>query len=131
MLQVLNFKNWQDDLMDRWLPPGVLNMISMQRVAINRVPWDELDRFADLTVYQTLPWINFVAQAQSAEPMIAMVKENGNTVGYFTGPHYQKVWFENPGQSFSWVDHEFSRFQFASRIFSSPGTGNAPFLRLR
>ena len=75
-------------------------MISMHRVAMNRVPWDELDRFEDRTIFQTLPWINFVAQTQAAEPMIAVLKENGNTVGYFTGLIIKKFGFRILGSPF-------------------------------
>jgi CelD/BcsL family acetyltransferase involved in cellulose biosynthesis len=72
----------------------------MQRIDINRVPWDELDRFADRTIYQTLPWINFVAQTQAAEPVVAVVKENGETIGYFTGLIVKKFGFKILGSPF-------------------------------
>jgi hypothetical protein len=75
-------------------------MISMQRLAINHVPWDELDRFPDRTIFQTLSWINFVAQTQAAEPMIAAVKENSNTIGYFTGFIIKKLGFRILGSPF-------------------------------
>jgi CelD/BcsL family acetyltransferase involved in cellulose biosynthesis len=76
------------------------HMISMQRMAIDQVAWDELDRFPDRTIFQTLPWINFVAQTQAAEPLIAAVKENSNTIGYFTGLIIKKFGFRILGSPF-------------------------------
>lgn len=60
-------------------------MISVRRIDINQVPWDELDRFKDRTLFQILPWLKFVATTQNAEPVVAAIKENGCTIGYFTG----------------------------------------------
>lgn len=60
-------------------------MISIERMDINQVPWDKLDRFEDRTIFQTLPWLKFVAATQRAEPVVAAIKENGHTIGYFTG----------------------------------------------
>jgi len=60
-------------------------MTSIERMDINNVPWDELDRFEDRTVFQILPWLNFVAITQRAKPVVAAIRENGCTIGYFTG----------------------------------------------
>jgi len=60
-------------------------VISLERLAWDDVPWRELDRFHDRNVFQTLPWLNFVASTQGAEPMVAAVKQDGAVVGYFTG----------------------------------------------
>ena len=60
-------------------------MISFERLSLESVPWEELDRFPDRTVYQTLPWLRFVERTQRAEPVVARILENGTPVGYFTG----------------------------------------------
>jgi len=60
-------------------------VISVRRIDINQVPSDELDRFKDRTLFQILPWLKFVATTQRAEPVVAAIKENGCTIGYFTG----------------------------------------------
>jgi CelD/BcsL family acetyltransferase involved in cellulose biosynthesis len=76
-------------------------MISIQMVDIHCVPWDALDNFADRTIFQTLPWINFVAQTQRAEPLIAELKENGNIIGYFSGLIIKKFGFKILGSPFT------------------------------
>lgn len=60
-------------------------MISMERIDLESVPWKEIDRFSDRTIFQTLPWLRFIAKTQGAEPILATVKEDNHVVGYFTG----------------------------------------------
>jgi CelD/BcsL family acetyltransferase involved in cellulose biosynthesis len=60
-------------------------MISFERLSLGSVPWQELDRYADRTVFQTLPWLQFVERTQRAEPIVARIDENGSLLGYFTG----------------------------------------------
>jgi hypothetical protein len=44
-----------------------------------------LEQFSDRTIFQTQPWINFVASCQRAEPVYAAVREGSRVVGRFTG----------------------------------------------
>jgi hypothetical protein len=60
-------------------------MISMERIELSRVPWDVVDRFADRTIMQTRAWLNFIAATKNAEIVVAAVKNDDDTVGYFTG----------------------------------------------
>jgi lipid II:glycine glycyltransferase (peptidoglycan interpeptide bridge formation enzyme) len=60
-------------------------MISMKRIDLEHVPWKELDQFWDRTIFHTLPWLEFIAKTQSAEPIVAIIKDDSQTVGYFTG----------------------------------------------
>jgi hypothetical protein len=59
--------------------------LRLKQVELARVPWDRLDAFADRTVFQTREWIEFIAEAQGATPVVAEVLEDGRAVGYFTG----------------------------------------------
>lgn len=47
--------------------------------------WAQLDQFEDRLVFQTRPWLEFLQRTQGAEPVVAVVKEHGQPVGYFTG----------------------------------------------
>jgi hypothetical protein len=60
-------------------------MISIERIALDRVPWRALEHFSDRTIFQTFPWIQFVSKTQGAEPVVSVIKRNGRTIGYFTG----------------------------------------------
>src|SRR5687767_9594082 len=60
-------------------------MISFERIGLEAVPWDDLDRYPDRTVFQTLPWLRFVEKTQRAEPVVARISRRGEPIGYFTG----------------------------------------------
>jgi hypothetical protein len=62
--------------------------------------WKSLDRFADRTVFQTREWINFVAEAQKAHPVLAELREQDQVLGYFTGLTSSKFGMKVLGSSF-------------------------------
>jgi hypothetical protein len=64
------------------------------------VDWDFLDRFADRTVFQTREWLNFVAETQSATPVVAELKKNGKIAGYFSGLTFTRLGVKVLGSSF-------------------------------
>jgi hypothetical protein len=48
--------------------------------------WGEiLETFEDRTIFQTPGWLSFVAKAQKAEPILAVLKDRGQSLGYFNG----------------------------------------------
>jgi hypothetical protein len=59
--------------------------IVLERVPLDRVPWAELDAFEDRTVFQTRGWLDYVAESQRAEPVIARVLRADQPIGWFTG----------------------------------------------
>jgi CelD/BcsL family acetyltransferase involved in cellulose biosynthesis len=63
----------------------VSSPLTLVRVEPGAVDWAELDRFGDRYVTQTREWIEFVAETQSAEPVVAEVRAGGEVAGYFTG----------------------------------------------
>jgi hypothetical protein len=60
-------------------------MISFKRIDIDEMHWDELRAFKDASVFQTRPWIDFMADFFRAEPVVAAVQSGDQIVGYFTG----------------------------------------------
>jgi hypothetical protein len=60
-------------------------MISFKRLDIKDMPWDKLSAFSDSNIFHTLPWLNFMANVQRAEPVVAAVESAGEIQGYFTG----------------------------------------------
>ncbi|HUO25380.1 MAG TPA: GNAT family N-acetyltransferase [Candidatus Aquilonibacter sp.] len=64
------------------------------------VRWDELDRFADRTVFQTREWIAFVSQSQKATPIVVELREGGEVAGYFTGLTFTRFGVKILGSSF-------------------------------
>jgi hypothetical protein len=62
--------------------------------------WKYLDSFADRTVFQTREWLQFVAESQTAAPVLAEVREASQVVGYFTGLTFSKFGMKVLGSSF-------------------------------
>jgi CelD/BcsL family acetyltransferase involved in cellulose biosynthesis len=59
--------------------------LKLERLDPERVDWQEIERFPDRNVFQTPEWPAFTAKTQQAEPVLASVKERGETVGVLTG----------------------------------------------
>jgi CelD/BcsL family acetyltransferase involved in cellulose biosynthesis len=47
--------------------------------------FSKLDGFADRFGFQTASWLAFIAATQRAEPVVASLRDGGETVGWFTG----------------------------------------------
>lgn len=91
-------------------------MISLERLDLNHVPWEKLDQFEDRTIFQTLPWLNFVAKTQAAEPVAAAVREDGCTLGYFTGLTVRKFGFKILGSPFGGWTTDYMGFNLLPKI---------------
>ncbi len=62
-----------------------------ERLDIQQVRWEDLAGCLDHTIYQRHEWLTFIAHAQHAEPVVAVIKEGDRTVGYFTGLIVQRM----------------------------------------
>jgi hypothetical protein len=67
---------------------------------LSSVDWDRLDSFPDRTLFQTKPWLDFVAEAQNATPLILEIGIDNQPVGYFTGLIVKKAGFKIFGSPF-------------------------------
>ena len=59
--------------------------LTLQRIAPAGADWERMDAFGDRVVFQTREWLEFLARTQRAQPVVAMVMDHGEHVGYFTG----------------------------------------------
>src|SRR3546814_13039434 len=55
-----------------------------RRVPLNDVDWAELDRFADRTHAQRPPWLNYLTAIGAGQPLVALLEDEGKTIGCFT-----------------------------------------------
>jgi hypothetical protein len=63
--------------------------------------WGEiLETLPDREIFQTPQWIRFVAESQGAIPIIAVLKDRSDTVGYFTGLVVHKFGLQILGSPF-------------------------------
>lgn len=61
-------------------------MARFDRTNLDSIGWERtLSAFPDRVVFQTPAWLSFVAETQKAEPVLAVLKEGRQILGYFTG----------------------------------------------
>jgi hypothetical protein len=97
--------NMGNDLVERaprqLLKDGVLQMAArLERIDFSAVNESELDAYWDRDVHQSFGWVNFIAANKSAEPVLAQLRENGKTLGYFTGLIEKRFGFRILGSPF-------------------------------
>jgi hypothetical protein len=69
-------------------------------IDVRSADWKLLDQFADRTVFQTREWLQFVAESQNAQPVLAELREKSEILGYFTGLTLSKFGMKVLGSSF-------------------------------
>jgi lipid II:glycine glycyltransferase (peptidoglycan interpeptide bridge formation enzyme) len=60
-------------------------MISFERIETEKINYEDINQIGEVNVFQTSAWLNFIAEVQNAESVIAAVKSDGRCLGYFTG----------------------------------------------
>jgi len=75
-------------------------MISFERIPIEELPWNELNKYTGASIFHTRQWIEFLADYYHLEPVVAAVKSNDQIVGYFTGLIIKKYGFKILGSPF-------------------------------
>jgi GNAT acetyltransferase-like protein len=61
-------------------------MLILERLAPDQREWERMDALPDRLVFQTQAWLRFVEETQpGTEAVVAAVRRDGETVGYFTG----------------------------------------------
>ena len=75
-------------------------MLRFERIPLEEVDWAQLDAYPDRTIHQTLPWLQFLRQTQQGEPVVALLREGGETLGYFTGMVVRKLGLRILGSPF-------------------------------
>jgi hypothetical protein len=66
----------------------------------DHVPWKDLERCPDHTIYQTREWLTFVWRTQHALPLVAAVNAGNRTIGFFVGSITQKIGMRILGSPF-------------------------------
>ncbi len=60
-------------------------MLRLHRVEPGAGLWADRATYPDRLIFHTPEWLNFVAECQRAEPLLATVTDGGQPVGHFTG----------------------------------------------
>jgi hypothetical protein len=93
-----------------------------ERIDIDSVTDDQLANFPDRNIHQTRPWIRFLESALGGEPVLAELRENGRTLGYFTGLIVREFGFKILGSPFPGWSTTYMGFNLL------PGVGRATAL---
>lgn len=88
----------------------------LQLLDINSVDWSLLSSFHDRTIFQTLPWLNFVAATHEAKPVVAALLESGVTAGFFTGWIVRKYGVRIMGSPFPGSATSYTGFNIQSGV---------------
>jgi len=75
-----------------------------------------LDRFPDRTLFQTKPWLDFVAEAQRAEPCVLKIRMDNQPVGYFTGLIVRKLGVRILGAPFPGWSTQYLGFNLMNEV---------------
>jgi hypothetical protein len=75
-------------------------MLEFRELPWHQVPWDRLDGFADRTVFQTRPWLEFIAETQNGTPVVAELRDGGALAGYFSGLFIRRLGMRILGSPF-------------------------------
>jgi hypothetical protein len=76
-------------------------MARFERLSMDSIDWGKtLSTFPDRIVFQTPAWLSFLAETQKAEPVFAALKEENDTLGYFTGLIVQQFGLKILGSPF-------------------------------
>lgn len=60
-------------------------VLRIERCSYEGCDWEAMDAFADRFATQSGAWLQFLADTQGAEPVVAKVVDERTVVGYFTG----------------------------------------------
>lgn len=75
-------------------------MFSFHRLEPNRVPWEVLDAMPDRVIFQTKEWLQFLAETQNGEWIVAEIRQGSSVKGYFSGVLIRKLGVRILGSSF-------------------------------
>lgn len=59
-------------------------MFSFRSVPLADVPWEELDRYPDRVIFQTLPWLRFLEKNRQVRPVVVEISRGSTLAGYLT-----------------------------------------------
>lgn len=74
--------------------------MKLHQIDFKTADWKLLDSFGDRTVFQTRPWLEFIADSQGATPVLAEVRDGNDVAGYFSGLTFTKFGMKVLGSSF-------------------------------
>ncbi len=60
-------------------------MLTWERLSLDDVDWARLDALPDRVLFQTRAWLEFLADTQGGEPVVAVLRDGQEERGWFTG----------------------------------------------
>lgn len=78
--------------------------------------WKVLDQLSDRTLAQTKEWVEFIAETQNAQPVVAQILKDDSTVGWFTGLIVKKFGLRILGSPFPGWTTSYMGFNLTSNL---------------
>ena len=75
-------------------------MYTFEKIDIEHVDINEYYDFENKCMFATLPWLNFLAEDNNAEPVIVRITKDSALIGYFTGLTFKKFGIKLFGSPF-------------------------------
>ncbi len=91
-------------------------MITFERIDFEDMPWERLSDFEGANIFQTRPWIEFLAEFEGAEPVIASVQADGQIKGYFMGLITKKLGLKVLGSPYRGWNVDFMGFSLMPAV---------------
>jgi len=92
-------------------------MARFERVDLAMTDWEKVSSaFPDRIVYQSAPWLAFLAESQRSEPVLAALKEGNEVLGYFTGAIVRKFGLKILGSPFKGWTCPYMGFNLKSSV---------------
>ena len=99
-------------------------MLTFEPFEGNLDDWDGiLKTFPDQDIFQTPAWLRFLAESQGAEPVIAVLKDNRDSVGYFAGLTVRKGGMKILGSPFVGWSTEYMGIRLQAGVSKRGGGG--------
>jgi hypothetical protein len=90
--------------------------LTLERIDCDACDWSSLVAYPDRYVSQRREWVEFVAETQRAEPVVAAVRDGAETVGYFTGLVLRKLGIPILGSPFPGWTTPYMGFNLAEGV---------------
>jgi CelD/BcsL family acetyltransferase involved in cellulose biosynthesis len=91
-------------------------LLTLHRLRPQESDWERMDAMPDRLIFQTREWLEFLGTTQKAEPVLAVVRDGGVDVGYFTGLIIRRFGIRILGSPFPGWTTDYLGFNLAAGV---------------
>ncbi len=91
-------------------------VLRFERLESESIPWAQLEAFGDRTIYQTEAWLRFILATQGGELVVARLRADHETLGYFSGVVVRRYGLRMLGSPFPGWTTDYMGFNLCSNV---------------